>query len=62
MTRRLLFLALVGALLSSAVAIARAGEKKVASPAIKSIASDKATKAIVPYSQAVVAGGFFFAA
>ncbi len=70
--RRRLFLAVLGILLPfSAAVLGQAGaekrgtatkEGKAAPAAMKFIATDDAPKAIGPYSQAVVEGGFLFAA
>ena len=70
--RRRLFLAVIGVLLPfSAVVLGQAGaekkgaatkEGKATPTAMKFVATDDAPKAIGPYSQAVIEGGFLFAA
>ncbi len=70
MRRRLLFPAVIGVLFPlSAVVLGQAGaekkgtaKKETAPPAMKFVATEDAPKAIGPYSQAVVEGGFLFAA
>lgn len=53
---------LATAVLAILVAVPALGQKVEAPPAMKFVTSDSAPKAIGPYSQAVVAGGFLFAA
>jgi len=61
MTRALRFGLIVGSLVSSAALLAQSTPARPPEP-LKSVVAEDAPKAIGPYSQAIVAGGFLFAA